>query len=558
MPYSERICNFEQEKACGCGKKEQLGQAKLGVNMRDFQKSGRSLVIAQNGICATSHPLAAQTAIAILQAGGNAVDAGVAAAMVLNICEPQMNGLGGDCFALLRPAGEHHVIGLNASGRAPASANAAALRAANMANMPDNTAEAVTMPGAVDGMLRLVADHGSMDLAQILAPGIRYADEGVPVAPRVAFDWAESASKLLGGARDHYLITGQPLRVGDIFRAPCQAQVLRAIAANGRAGFYEGEVADDLLGSLQALGGGHTKADMAQVSADYVCPVSATYRGHELLELPPNGQGVTALLLANILSYFEFEGMDPVGAARTHILAEASKLAYDARNQFVADPAHVDDAVGYMISPETAAKLAALISPNAILPLPSAPLENVHKDTVYLTVVDKNRMALSLIYSIFNSFGTGLASEKFGILFHNRGSGFNLIEGHPNEYGPRKRPMHTIIPAMLRSGENLMPFGVMGGQYQAAGHAYFMSNIVDFGMDMQAAIDAPRSFAERGALWLETGFAPGVAQELADIGHDVKWRRGAIGGAQAIQIDTARGILIGASDPRKDGCALGY
>jgi len=526
--------------------------------MRDFQAVGRSVVMAQNGMCATSHPLAAQTAIAMLQAGGNAVDAGVAAAMVLNICEPQMTGLGGDCFALLRPAGADHIIGLNASGRAPASANAAALRAAGRTVLAPSDVDAVTMPGAVDGMVRLVEDHGSMELAQILAPAIRYAEEGIPVAPRVAFDWVEAADNLHGHARTLYLKNGKPLRIGDIFRAPGQANVLREIAKHGRAGFYEGEVAEDLINSLAGLGGGHSHDDLARVCMDYISPVSTTYRGRELLELPPNGQGVTALLLANILGHFDFEGMDPVGAARTHILAEAGKLAYDARNRFVADPTFMGEALAHLTAPETATKLAQLISPKAVLPLPSEALENVHKDTVNLSVVDKDGMALSLIYSIFNAFGSGHASQKFGILFHNRGSGFSLSEGHPNEFGPGKRPMHTIIPAMLRDGGNLMPFSVMGGQYQAAGHVFFMSNLVDYGMDMQAAINAPRSFAEKDALWLETGVTPEVAQDLADLGHNIAWRKGPMGGAQAIQIDAARGILIGASDPRKDGCALGY
>ena len=533
-------------------------QSDLGADMRDFQKNGRSMTYAENGMCAASHPLAAQVAVQILQAGGNAVDAGIAAAMVLNICEPHMTGLGGDCFALVQPREGADIIGLNASGRAPASANAAALRAAGRTGIASDSADAVTMPGAVDGLLRLIEDYGHIGRDRVLAPAIHYAESGLPIAPRVAQDWGESWDDLRGHGRRFYLKNGKPFAAGDRFAAPRQAEVLRRIAAQGRAGFYEGEVADDLVSSLRALGGGHSLDDLASVRADYVAPVATQYRGTELVELPPNGQGAAALLLANILGHFDFAGMDPVGTTRTHILAEASKLAYDARNRFVTDPAHMDTRLAHMLAPETAARLAALISPKAVLPLPTPPLEAVHKDTVYLTVVDKNRMALSLICSIFSRFGSGQASEKFGILFHDRGTGFNLIEGHRNVLAPGKRPMHTIIPGMMREGKNLMPFGVMGGQYQAAGHGHYLSNLVDFGMDMQTAFDAPRAFAEHGALWLETGFAPEVAQDLADLGHQVKWRKSAIGGAQAIQIDAARGILIGASDFRKDGCALGY
>ncbi|MEX0970427.1 MAG: gamma-glutamyltransferase family protein [Paracoccaceae bacterium] len=526
--------------------------------MRDFQKNGRSMVYAENGICAASHPLAAQVAISTLQAGGNAVDAGVAAAMVLNICEPHMTGLGGDCFALLQPAEGAAIIGLNASGRAPASANAAGLRAQNHIRIASDSADAVTMPGAVDGFLRLIEDHGRLGRDRVLAPAIHYAENGVPVAPRVARDLAVFSKDLRLHAQAFFLNNGQPFATGDRFKAPGQAEVLRRIVLQGRAGFYEGEVADDMIASLNALGGGHDLDDLAQVRADYVAPVSTLYRGTELIELPPNGQGATALLLANILSHFDFTGMDPYGAARTHLLAEAGKLAYDARNRFVSDPAHMGARLAHLLAPETAARLAALISPNTVLPLPSPPLEDVHKDTVYLTVVDKDRMALSLIYSIFSGFGSGQASEKFGILFHDRGTGFNLVKGHPNELAPGKRPMHTIIPGMIRDGKNLMPFGVMGGQYQAVGHAHYLSNLVDFSMDMQTAFDAPRAFADHDALWLETGIAPNVAQQLTDLGHRVKWRATALGGAQAIQIDVARGILIGASDFRKDGCALGY
>lgn len=526
--------------------------------MRDFQRPGRSLVYASSGLCATSHPLAAQAAVRLLQDGGNAVDAAIAAAVLLGLCEPQMTGIGGDAFVLLKPAGEERVIGLNGSGRAPVGVSAAALRGKGLTAMALYDAAAVTVPGAVDAFARLSTDWGRLGLAASLAPAIRYADEGVPVAPRTALDWAKAAGQLQGDARRVYLLDGVAPRAGQIFRAPGQAEALRRIAAQGRAGFYEGEVAKDMVTSLQALGGAHTLDDFAATACDYVEPISGAYREHELLELPPNGQGATAILMAAILSHFDLTALDPLGSERAHYEAEAAKLAYDARDRFVADPA-TRLRLDHMLAPQLAERLAALIEPKRALDAPSAAAEALHRETVYLTVVDRDRMAVSLIYSIYHSFGSGLASARFGINFQNRGAGFNLTEGHPNEAGGGKRPMHTIIPAMLRKENRLvMPFGVMGGAYQPKGHLRLLSNLLDFGMDLQSAMDAPRSFPDGGVLELETGYSEETAAALATLGHRVERRATPLGGSQAIVIDHDEGVLIGASDPRKDGCALGY
>jgi gamma-glutamyltranspeptidase/glutathione hydrolase len=523
--------------------------------MRDFQKPGRSAVYASNGICATSHPLAAKVAIETLEAGGNAVDAAIAGAVLLGLCEPQMTGLGGDCFVLIKPAGEDRVLALNGSGRAPAGLSADLLRAKGLSTVPLRGIEAVTLPGAVDAFCRLSNDWGKLGLDRCLAPAIRYADEGIPVAPRVSRDWAEDAFCLTGEARRHYLFNDEPPKTGQVFRAPGQAEVLRRIARDGRSGYYSGEVAEDLVASLNAHGGTHTLKDFEAVSSDYTTPVSGPYHGIELIEHPPNGQGATAILLLNILSHFDLAAMDPFGTQRAHIEAEASKLAYDARNRFIAQTAPRLD---HMLSPETAAKLAALIDPKRAMAAAAALTEAAHKDTVYITVVDRDRMAVSLIYSVFWGFGTGLASDKFGILFQNRGAGFSLQPGHPNEAAGGKRPMHTIIPGMLaKNGKVIMPFGVMGGAYQPCGHARFVTNMVDFGMDAQTAIDAPRCFSGVDGMMMETGYAPQMRAELVAMGHQVKVSPDPIGGAQSISIEGS-GILIGASDPRKDGCALGY
>ncbi|MFC7705714.1 gamma-glutamyltransferase family protein [Plastorhodobacter daqingensis] len=526
--------------------------------MRDYHLPGRSPVLAANGLCATSHPLAAKVAIDILETGGNAVDAAIGAGVLLGICEPQMTGIGGDCFVLLKPAGEERVIALNGSGRAPAGLSAAVMREKGHATVPLRGVEAVTLPGAVDAFCTLSENWGLLALDQVLAPAIRYAETGVPVAPRVAFDWAIAADTLQGAARGYYLTNGKAPAVGETFRAPGQAEVLRRIAREGRAGFYEGEVAEDLVASLQALGGSHTLDDLAATSCTYTEPVASAYAGIELLEHPPNGQGATANLMLNILSHFDVKSLDPFGARRAHLEAEATKLAYDARNRFIADPDHTSR-LQHMLAPETAAKLAALIDPNRAMPAARPLSEAVHRDTVYLTVVDRDGMAVSLIYSIFHAFGAGLASDRFGVLFQNRGAGFTLEEGHPNEAGGGKRPMHTIIPAMLREGGRVtLPFGVMGGAYQPCGHARFVTNLVDYGLDLQTAIDAPRCFSGVEGMDVERGYAPEVRAELAEMGHRVRIPEGPLGGAQAIRIDHARGVLEGASDPRKDGCALGY
>ncbi|SFR36450.1 gamma-glutamyltransferase family protein [Litoreibacter janthinus] len=526
--------------------------------MRDFHQPGRSTVFASNGMCATSHPLAAKVAVQMLEAGGNAVDAAIAGAVLLGLCEPQMTGIGGDCFVLLHEPGSKDVVALNGSGRAPAGLSAMEMRGKKMTAVPVDTPEAVTIPGAIDAFCQLSKDYGKLGLKVALAPSIYYANAGVPVSPRTSFDWELAATAPKGAASRFYLLDGKAPQPGQVFRAPEQAEVLRRIAEQGRNGFYEGEVAEDMVASLQAAGGCHTLDDFAATKCDYTKPVSGDYKGTELVEHPPNGQGATAILMNNILSAFDLPSMDPFGSERAHIEAEAAKLAYDARNRFIADADHTAR-LDHMLSAETAKRLARLIDPKKAIDNAHRLTEQVHKDTIYITVVDKDLMSVSLIYSIFHSFGSGIASDKFGVLFQNRGAGFTLEEGHPNEAGGGKRPMHTIIPGMLRqAGEVVMPFGVMGGAYQPNGHARFVTNLVDFDMHPQAAIDAPRCFSDAGEMKVERGYSDAVRQELSDLGHNVSIPEGPIGGAQAIFIDRKNGVLHGASDPRKDGCALGY
>ena len=525
--------------------------------MRDYHFPGRSAVFSSNGLCATSHPLAAKTSIDILQKGGNAMDAAIAGALILGFCEPQMAGIGGDCFILFSPAGTHDIKAMNGSGKAPMGLVADTLRDKGHTTVPKQSVEAVTVPGAIDAFCQLSEDWGILGLDKLLAPAIHYAKEGIPVAPRVSYDWQKAIHKLNPSALNKFSRSGKAPNVGDIFTAIGQAEVLNQIAQLGRDGFYRGAVAEDMVSSLNALGGTHTMEDFSEQRAFYTNPVSGSYKYANLVEHPPNGQGATAILMLNILSEFDLSKFPPFGAERAHLEAEVTKVAYHTRNRIIADPDHTH-ALEEMLSLQTAKKLANTIDLKRVLPSPNMLCEAQHTDTVYITVVDKDRMAVSLIYSIFDSFGSGIASKRYGILFHNRGAGFNLIRDHANELKPRTRPMHTIIPAMLRNKEQVfLPFGVMGGQYQPVGHARIISNIIDYNLSLQEAIDAPRSFCDEGLMKVERSYEPHVVQQLEDIGHNVSQNMEAIGGAQAIYIHES-GVLEGASDPRKDGCALGY
>jgi len=422
--------------------------------MRDFHFPGRSEVYASNGMCATSHPIGASVAIDILKRGGTAMDAAIAGALVLGICEPQMTGIGGDLFALVSPAGSNSIHAYNGSGHAPARASAEALRAQGHKTVPLFGPDAVTIPTALHAFAAMSEKWGKLGLDTLLAPTIHYAETGVPVAPRVAFDWIEASNCLQGAGKTHFLIDGKIPKAGEIFRAPGQAEVLKRVAKQGIKAFYEGEVAQDMLEALNTLGGVHTEQDFANVTSQETTPISGNYKSKELFEHPPNGQGATAILMLNILKHFDIAAMDPFGTQRAHIEAEAAKLAYDARNRFLADSDHTSK-LDQMLSPDIAEKLAGLIDPKRAMPSAAKLSEAVHKDTIYITTVDRDGMSVSLIYSIFHGFGSGIASEKFGILLQNRGAGFTLEQNHPNELGAGKRPMHTIIPGML--AENGVP-----------------------------------------------------------------------------------------------------
>jgi gamma-glutamyltranspeptidase/glutathione hydrolase len=525
--------------------------------LRDFQKPGRSAVYAAEAAVATSHPLASMVAMEALAAGGNAVDAAVAAAAVLCVVEPHMTGIGGDAFALYFPRGSDRPLALNGSGRAPAAATPALLRGLGLAEIPQASPHAVTVPGAVAAWCRLVEGHGTKGLDELLRPAIRYAEGGYPIAPRVAFDWASEAPRLRAdpGARRHLLVDGEAPALGSIHRQPALGATLRRIAERGRAGFYEGEVAADVVGRLRELGGVQTEEDFAAQDAEWVEPIRTTYRGFDVWECPPNGQGLAALLILNQLSGFDL-GPGLPAAERVHLHAEATKQAYHNRDLLVADPAHLPVPVEDALSERFAERLRARID-RGRAGVARAWDEPEHEDTVCLSVVDRDGNAISFIQSLFHAFGSGIVAPRSGVTLQSRGTSFRLVEGHPNEIGPGKRPMHTIIPGLLaKGGRAVMPFGVMGGHYQSAGHAALLSGILDAGLDLQSAVDAPRSFARDGVLQLEAGIDPAVAAELERLGHRTQRLDKPLGGGQAVWIDPA-GVLVAASDPRKDGCALG-
>lgn len=527
--------------------------------MRDFFGPGRSAVYAERAMATTSHPAASLLALDILDRGGTAVDAAIAASALLCVVEPAMTGIGGDCFALVSSAGGWPCA-LNGSGHAPAAASAERLRGARMYAIPDDSPHAVTVPGTVDAWCQLHADHGRLDLAALLEPAAVAAEEGYLVQPRVAFDWRNHAARLARHPETArlFLPGGNPPKVGDRHAQPALAATLRRIGRLGRAGFYEGPVAEDIAATLRSLGGVMNAEDMAARHCTYEQPVSASFQGRDIIECPPNGQGAIALLILSVLDdlpEWTAARSDPV--RRIHLFSEATKHAYAARNAWIAEPSEMPVGVAQLLSAGYRDRVRAEIRPDRACAGPVLP-RPLNSDTVYLSVVDRDGMIVSFINSLFLGFGSTILAARSGVLLHCRGMAFRLEEGHPNAIGPNRRPTHTIIPGMVgEGGEITMAFGVMGGQYQAAGHAHLLSALIGDGLDLQSAIDLPRHFAYENSLSLEPALYQGVGSELVALGHKIERASVPIGGAQAIRIDRERGLLIGGSDPRRDGCALG-
>lgn len=546
------------------GGKNSLSQKNDSRSLRS--KAGRSVVRAQHGMVASSQPLASQVGIDVLKRGGNAVDAAIAMAATLNVTEPMMTGIGGDAFALVYWSKTNELRGLNASGRAPRNLTRDYFTKKGIKAVPSGGMESITVPGAFDGWVTLLEKYGTMKLADLLAPAIEYAENGFPVMEKTAEDWQAEVETLkkTPDASSNYLVDGRPPRVGEIFRQPNLARTFRTLAAGGRDAFYKGVIAKALADYFQKNGGFITLEDLAETKADWVEPISTNYRGYTIYEIPPNGQGLTALLALNILEGFDLKALSTQPDRYYHTLIEAMKLAFADRNRYIADPGFAKVPVTELLSKDYAARRRRLIDPNKALDTPLPGDINTGSDTTYLTVVDKDGNAVSFINSIFDSFGSGIVAGDTGIVFQNRGTGFSLNPDHPNRLEPGKRPFHTIIPAMvIKDGRLFMSFGVMGGAIQPQGHVQVLVNLIDLGMGLQEAIDAPRfRFMSGRSVLLEDEIPTATIQKLISMGHvratPPGVLRSSMGGGQAIMIDPRSKTLMGASDPRKDGLAIGY
>ena len=532
----------------------------------------RSAVLARGGMAATSQPLATAAAIRVLQGGGNAVDAAIAANAVLGVVEPMSCGIGGDLFAIVWDAKGKKLHGLNASGRAPHAATIDLFRSRNLTQIPITGPLSWSIPGCVDGWDQLRRKFGTRPMADLLAPAIGYAEGGFPVSEIIARDWAASAPSLAKVATSAacYLPGGRAPRFAEVFRNPGLARSLALIARDGPDAFYRGAIADAIVDYSRSAGGLFDRKDFEGHASTWVEPVSTNYRGYDVWELPPNGQGVAALQMLNLLEPFDLKAMGPNSAKALHLMIEAKKLAYEDRANYYADPEFATVPVAQLISKSYAARRGKLIDPGRANDRPS-PGDPMAADTIYLTVVDGDFNAISLIQSNFNGFGSGHVPGDLGFALQNRGALFALDPSHANHLEPGKRPFHTIIPGFVtKGGQPWLSFGLMGGDMQAQGHAQVLVNLIDHGMDVQSAADAPRFFHTGsaqptglpalggGTVGLEPGIGPEVRKALQTLGHKLAPPTWGFGGYQAIRIDVENHVLIGGSDPRKDGQAIGY
>ena len=527
----------------------------------------RSEVIAPHGMVAASQPLAAQVGIDILKAGGNAIDAAVAVNAVLGLVEPHMNGVGGDLFALVWDAETEKLHGLNATGRAPYQIDREVLLRQGYTRMPGNGPLTWTVPGAVDGWHELLERFGTLELADVLAPAIAYARDGFPVSEIIRGQWAGAALALAQwpDSAATYLPDGRPPNVGEVFRNPRLADTYEQIARGGRDAFYKGDVARRIVSFSEGNGGYFTMADFEDHSSVWVEPVGTNYRGYDVWEVPPNSSGILALMILNLMEGYDVAALGHNSADAVHLYTEAKKLVWADRDTYVADAdANELPTMPLISKPYADARRKLIDGRRAALDVaPGQPFD--HSDTVYLTVVDKDRNAVSLIESIFGSFGSKVVPGDLGFALQNRGSGFSLEEGHLNSLEPHKRSLHTNMPGFVtKDGKPFLSFGVMGGPMQPQGHWQVLSNVIDFGMNLQEAGDAARvrhgpSARPGGTLAVEPGVSDEVVAELRRRGHHVERQGGGgMGGYQAILIHPETGMLHGGTDPRKDGQVIGY
>ncbi|MCC5092253.1 MULTISPECIES: gamma-glutamyltransferase [Xanthomonas] len=536
----------------------------------------RSEVIAPHAMAATSQPLATQIALDVMKDGGSAVDAAIAANAALGLMEPTGNGVGGDLFAIVWDPKTNKLYGYNGSGRSPKSLTLAEFQRRGLKDIPPTGPLPVSVPGAVDGWFALHGRFGHKPMAQDLAPAIRYAREGHPVAETIAYYWDRSVPRLsqYPGFKEQFTIDGHAPRKGELWKNPNLANTLQQIADGGRDAFYKGEIARTIGAYFKANGGFLSYEDLASHQGEWVEPVSTNYRGYDVWELPPNSQGIAALQMLNILEGYDFSKIGFGSTEHVHLFTEAKKLAFADRARFYADPAFQPAPLAKLISKDYAAQRRALISMDKALKeaQPGTPKQLEEGDTIYMTVADADGMMVSLIQSNYRGMGSG-APPGLGFILQDRGEMFVLKKGHPNGYAPGKRPFQTIIPAFVtKDGKPWLSFGVMGGAMQPQGHVQIVMNLVDFHMNLQEAGDAPRiqhegsteptgqatAMSDGGEVNLETGFSYDTIRGLMRKGHRVIFADGPYGGYQAIARDPASGVYYGASESRKDGQAAGY
>jgi len=527
--------------------------------------SRRSAVMSNSGIVATSQPLATQAGVSMLLQGGNAVDAAIAAAAALNVVEPMMTGIGGDVFALVYLSRSNELKALNASGRAPFATSLKTLQNLGYQKMPEIGIHTVTIPGALDGWCLLLDNYGTMTLAQVLAPAIELAERGFPVTEVIGHRWRVDRAKLQANASAArtYLVDGRAPEAGEIVVQPDLAKTFKKIAQGGRDVFYRGEIAEAIVACSQENGGLITMQDLNDHTSTWVTPISTNYRGYNIYECPPNGQGLVTLLVLNILEGYDLQSLVHNSSEYLHLLIEALKLAFTDADRYVADPDFVDIPLEKLLAKSYAEQRRRLIDANKALQKVEAGVPHTEGDTIYLAVTDKEGNSVSFINSLYQGFGSGIVVGGTGICLQNRGALFSLEPSHPNCLEPHKRPYHTIIPAMVfKDGDLFLTFGVMGGFMQPQGQVQVLLNIIDFGMDVQTALDAPRfRYIQDNECAFEPGFPSDVLQTLANKGHQIVKLDDPysqqFGGAQAIMVHPSTKALIAGSDPRKDGCAIG-
>ena len=539
----------------------------------------RSVVYGRNGMIATSQPLASAAGLRAMQDGGNAIDAAVTAAAVLAAVEPSMTGIGGDLFAIVYDAKSGSLHALNASGRSGYAATADAFAARKLTRVPNAGVLSVTVPGVVEGWSELLSKYGTMTMATAVAPAIEYAKNGFAVSEIIARQWKSSERKLAAdpAAASTFLPAGRAPQPGEIFANPHLAATLQQIAGGGRNAFYKGPIARAIVADMKQRDGLLDERDFAEHKADWVEPISTSYRGYEVYEMPPNTQGATVLEMLNILEGFDLKSMGFQSPACLHALVEAKRIAFADRAAYIADPAAVPPQVlKTLIAKEYAAARRKEIDPaRAAESYQPGPVDGARPsagaeadqnftgrdrgDTIYMTAADGKGNFVSLIQSLFSDFGSGIVAGETGILLHNRGALFNLVPGHPDQIAPHKRPLHTLIPAfIMKDRKPWVSFGVMGGDHQAQGHTQVVVNLVDFGMNIQEAGEAARINHGNNGLQVESGIPEAARAGLAERGHTVTVSIGAFGGFQGIMVDPRSGVLMGGSDPRKDGLAIGW